>query len=315
MLAVNGKKIDAQSGTDGYVRLYRRWKKGDRIDLTLPLEPRVILGDHKNEGKIAVMYGPLVLAADEALLGTGPTDPPLPLKAVAVAGTSLEALQVTPEPAPDAVKSWPGAQVFRVNAVRRGMDPQSAGSRVPVRLIPFADAGGTGTDYKVWLPVAGSSTRAVNLLLPGKESRSRRGNLSGSINDGDFQSTVVTWNGKYADEDWFAVSLDEPVTIQRVVFTHGQNFHDGGWFDTTKSKPQVQVRRTPGGPWETVGELGSYPATSATNSAGLEPGAHFACQLKEPVKACAVRVVGVPTRGDNTQQAFSSCAELEAFAN
>ena len=29
----------------------------------------VIIGDHKNEGKIAVLYGPLVLAADEALLG------------------------------------------------------------------------------------------------------------------------------------------------------------------------------------------------------------------------------------------------------
>lgn len=314
-VAVNGKKVSAKRGTDGYVRLYRRWRRGDRIDLTFPLRPQVIVGDHKNEGKIAVLYGPLVLAADEALLGADSTNPAWPLKAVAAAGTNVAALDVRPEPAPAAVKTWPGAEVFRINALRRGVDPQSAGARRSVRLIPFADAGETGTDYKVWLPTAGAPSTADDLLLPGQESRSRRGNGSGSINDGDYQSTVVTWNGKPAVEDWFAVSLEEPVTIQRVVFTHGMNFHDGGWFDSSKSRPQVQVRRTAEGPWETVGELVSYPATTATSSAGLEAGTHFTCRLKKPVKACAVRVIGVPACGDNTQQAFSSCAELEAFAN
>jgi hypothetical protein len=275
----------------------------------------VIVGDHKNEGKIAVLYGPLVLAADQALLGADSTGPAWPLKDVAAAGTTLAALDVRPEPAPDAVKTWPGAEVFRINALRREADPQSAGARRTVRLIPFADAGETGTDYKVWLPLVGASRTAGDLLLPGKESRSRHGNLSGSINDGDYQSTVVTWNGKPSAEDWFAVSLEEPVSIQRVVFTHGMNFHDGGWFDTSKSRPQVQVRRTADGPWETVGELVSYPATTATSSAGLQAGTHFACPLKEPVKACAVRVIGVPACGDDAHQAFASCAELEAFAN
>jgi hypothetical protein len=91
------------------------------------------------------------------------------------------------------------------------------------------------------------------------------------------------------------------------------NFHDGGWFDTAKSKPLVQVRLTPDGPWETVGELTSYPATTATNAKRLQPGDRFTCQLKEAVKACAVRVLGTPASGDNVQQSFSSCTELEAF--
>ena len=121
LLAVNGKKLIARSGTDGYLQVHRTWRKGDRIDLTLPLEPRVIVGDHKNEGKIAVFYGPLVLAADEALVSLGQGDSPaLPLKDIAAAGTTLEALNVTPEPAPESLKSWPGAQVFRINALRRG---------------------------------------------------------------------------------------------------------------------------------------------------------------------------------------------------
>ena len=314
-LAVNGKKLTVETGPDGYVRIRRSWKKGDRVALTLPLEPRVIAGDHKNQGKIAVAYGPLVLAADQALVGNSSADSPaLPLKAVAAGGATLDALNVTPEPAPESLRTWPGAQVFRINAGQRGADSTGKENIVPVRLVPFADAGERGSDYKVWIPLPGGGSSSGNLLVTGKESRSRRGNMGGSINDEDFQSTVVTWDGKPASQDWFAVSLEAPVTISRVVFTHGMNFHDGGWFDTGKAKPQVQVRLSPDGEWETVGELDSYPATTATSAGGLQPGDHFTCQFKEPLKACAVRVIGTPASGDNLQQAFSSCSELEAFS-
>jgi hypothetical protein len=107
----------------------------------------------------------------------------VPLKAVAAAGPTLADLDVRPEPAPPNVKSWPGARVFRINAVtRKPVDSLPAGSPVSLRLIPFADAGGTGSDYKVWLPLR-TSTAASNLLLEGQEARSRPGNMSGSINE------------------------------------------------------------------------------------------------------------------------------------
>ncbi len=106
---------DMKRETGGYWTVTREWQKGDRVELRFKLEPRVVVGDHKNQGKVAVLYGPLVLAADEALLGATNRS----LKAISAAGTNLAALDVTPEPAPDAVKSWPGAQVFRVNALAR----------------------------------------------------------------------------------------------------------------------------------------------------------------------------------------------------
>jgi DUF1680 family protein len=111
-LRVNARKVTVERGLDGYVALRREWKKGDRVQLRFKLEPRVLVGDHKNEGRLAVLYGPLVLAADEALLG----DKQCPLTALGVASATLAALQVTPKPAPDKLKSWPGAQVFRINA-------------------------------------------------------------------------------------------------------------------------------------------------------------------------------------------------------
>jgi uncharacterized protein len=295
--------------TAGYWSVTREWKPGDRIELRFMLEPRVVVGDHRNQGKVAVLYGPLVLAADEALLGaTNRT-----VNAVSMTGATVSALAVKPEPAPDMVKSWPGAQVFKVNAIaRRGTGGLKAGTPFQVRLIPFADAGGTSTPYKVWLPL-GLASSSGNLLLDGQESRSRTGNVGGSINDEDLQSFVVTFTNQKKSEDWFAVTLDQPETINRVVFVHGQTFHDGGWFDTNAGKPRIQVKAAKDASWETVGELADYPAATASDGAGLKGGERFTCQLAKPVKTFALRVIGKPACGDNPQQAFSSCAELQAF--
>ena len=72
-------------------------------------------------------------------------------------------------------------------------------------------------------------------------------------------------------------------------------------------------RRTNRDAVETVGELSDYPATTATDNKKLKPGQTFTLCLPEPVKAVAVRVIGVPACGDNPKQAFSSCAELQGF--
>jgi hypothetical protein len=251
----------------------------------------------------------LVLAADAALLGAEGAR----LAAVSAAGTNLDKLGVTPEPAPEVVRSWAGARVFRINAMaRKPAGNLPAGGPFQVRLIPFADAGGTGSSYKVWLPLGLASTNG-NVLLDGNEGRSRMGNIGDSIIDGDLQSFVVTLSEKLPTEDWFAVTLDEPAAITRVVFAHGRTFHNGGWFNTSAGKPRVQVKTTMEGQWETVGELQDYPATTALDPAGLKGGECFTCRLASPMNVVVVRVVGKPATGDNPRVAFSSCAELQAF--
>ena len=113
-----------------------------------------------------------------------------------LAGSDIAALDVKPEPAPDKVKTWSGSQVFSLNAVAK----KKAGETTPalrVRLIPFADAGGTGSLYRVWLPLVNGQSE--NLLRFGTESRSREGNANGSITS-DFDSLVVTFDGQPASE-------------------------------------------------------------------------------------------------------------------
>ncbi len=305
----NGQPVPINPGPDGYVALKQQWKQGDQVALWFKLEPSVVLGDHKNQGKVAVLYGPLVLAADEALLGTAAHS----LTAVSAAGTTVAALGVEPEPAPEGFKFWPGAEVFRMNAIaRKRTDSLRAGAPMQIRLVPFADAGETGTSYKVWLPLALAPANG-NLLLDGQETRSRHGNVDGSIIDDDFRSFVVTFNNQPRAEDWFAVTLDQPDTVSRVVFAHGQTFHDGGWFDASAGKPRIQVKTSKDGAWETAGELKDYPATTSTDAAGLKGGERFTCQFSQPTKVLAIRVLGKPACGDNARQAFASCAELQAF--
>lgn len=155
--------------------------------------------------------------------------------------------------------------------------------------------------------------RPGNLLEAGKESRSRRGNKEASINDGDFDTFVVTFDGKSLGNDWFAVTLDKVVTIRSVVFGHGKVFPDGGWFDSSAGKPKVQVQLARGGTWQTVGEISSYPETTVENNGGLSDGQKFTCKLAKPVNGIAVRVTGKPSGGKYPGQTFSSCSELQAY--
>lgn len=311
VVQVNGKPVDHAAGADGYVALRREWTRADRIELEFKLEPRLLVGTHKNEGKVAVFYGPLVLAADEALLGADKVK----LNALGINDPDLESLHFKPEPAPESVKTWSDAEVFGVDAItRKASGTEPAGHSERIRLVPFADAGQTGTSYKVWLPCS-ELPESKNLLLDGLETRSRKGNVGGSVIDGDVQTIAVTYNGKAANQDWYAVKLDDPVIIGRVVFFHGQTFHDGGWFDASRGKPRVQIRSSADGPWENAGRFDDYPATTATNPAGLKGGEPFTCTLRKPTKIYAIRVIGNPACGDNSQQSFSSCAELEAFSS
>lgn len=176
-----------------------------------------------------------------------------------------------------------------------------------LKLVPFAEAGAGGSRYKVWLPTPSGR----NLLLGGRTSQSRAGVIQGSLVDDDITTYSTTRNGQSAHEDWYAVHLDGPVAIQVVRFAHGASFPEGGWF---AGKPRVQIKPERSADWETVGTLDSYPETTATDSQKLLAGWMFTLRLAKPVSAVAVRIVGVPASGTSTTEAFSSAAEIQAFA-
>ena len=296
-ISVNSKSVKAVTGKDGYAAIKRKWAKGDKLELNFKLEPRVIVGDHGNVGKIAIMYGPLVLAADEATLGKEG----LPIGAISIGNPDLASLAIKAEPASGKVKTWPHALVFSCNVVAHEK-PQE------IRLMTFADAGSFDESYKIWLPLS------RNVLTDGTESRSRKGDGTGSIIDEAETTFANTSDGKWPKEDWYAVTLKEAKTITRVVFMHGKTQNVGGWFDASAGKPRIQIQTSAGGEWTDAGELKDYPATTGKSAGPLKEGESFHCQLAAPVKVFGVRITGKPTFGGNPNQAFSTCAELQAFA-
>lgn len=276
----------------------RLWKNGDRVFLDLHLAVRVVKGEKTNANRSALLWGPLVLAYDTK------RNPGLPPPgALALAGNTPPTLS----------RGSRTTLAFTEKVRTAARAGQTARNAV---FVPFAEAGADGGRYQVWLRAPGSELGASDSLLAfGQETRSRPGNAEGTITDGDANTFVVTFNGQKPEMDWFSVTLDTPVSVRRIVFAHGHAFHDGGWFDVAGGdKPRVEVRRAPGGPWESVGTLADYPDTTATNAKNLKNGQTFTLRLAEPQIVVAVRVVGKPACGDNPKQAFASCGELEAFA-
>jgi DUF1680 family protein len=61
-LSVNGKKVDVTQQPGEYIALERRWKKGDKVELTLPMQTHLEkMPDGSNY--YAILHGPIVLAA------------------------------------------------------------------------------------------------------------------------------------------------------------------------------------------------------------------------------------------------------------
>lgn len=58
-VSVNGKRRAAQAGS--FARIEREWKTGDRIELELPMKPRVEAIDAQHPDTVALLMGPLVL--------------------------------------------------------------------------------------------------------------------------------------------------------------------------------------------------------------------------------------------------------------
>jgi hypothetical protein len=300
-VAVDGKNVSPRNSRDGYIALQRRWVDGDKIQLHLKMEPQVVVGDHKNDGKIAVLYGPLVLAVDADASNLSSDA----LEEFRITTTNPKKLRIIADEPPAKFKTWPAAHAFRVMTDN---DP------LPVRLIPFADAGSTGADYKVWLPY-GTPQPNRNLLLNGIETRSRKQSMGNSIIDNNFKTFANTSIGKPAKEDWFTVLLQKPVVITRVIVAHGRTEHNGGWFDASVGKPRLQIKVEGAEKWKNLCDIKDYPATTATSPAGLTGGERFVCKLDKPVEIVGIRVIGKPACGDDPNQSFATCAELQAYSD
>jgi DUF1680 family protein len=306
-VSISNDTFQPEPGT--YLKVKRLWRRGDVVRFSFPFVPQVHVGSGSNEGRVAVTAGPLVLALDQ-------TDNPgirIP-QYVALRGLAAEDCKFESEPA-KGNRSWQDETLWACNA--RDLTPAAQGKEGKCRVLlrPFLDAGSwNSTGYAVWLrvPNAVLNGDAIGPFMFGRELYSSYGNVNGSIADGDSGTFRVTYDGRPQEQAFFAVAIEIPVSICRAVYVAGKTFHDGGWFDTADGKPKLQVKKTLDSPWVDVAVFEDYPAATATDPKGIQPGKRFIVRF-EPVQAVAIRIIGKPASGDNPAQAFASCAELAAF--
>lgn len=67
LLKINGKPFVCKED-NGYISISRKWKKGEIIEMNLPMEVKKVVTNEKvegNKGKVSLEYGPIVYAIEE----------------------------------------------------------------------------------------------------------------------------------------------------------------------------------------------------------------------------------------------------------
>jgi len=308
-IRINKQATALEVGADGYAILRRTWQGGDTIELTLPMEVRAIIGEHTNAGKAAFSRGPLILA-----LAGYPLSPGKKMHRV----DSLALADPKNFKTERHTKSDGSSELLLTVLARDPWNPLHNFNPAGFPLVPFAEAGGQGEAYNVWIPLFNAPH--FNLATMAEESRSRsvpfkEVHRAPALNDGNTFAAVTTDDGHPAGEDWFALTLPHPQPVTQVVFYHGRPAKNGGWFDASAGKPRVQIQAKEGAAWETIGELADYPATTSADKATLGWSNRFEFKPAKPVRAIAVRVIGTPAGGEDPATAHASACELEWYGD
>ena len=129
---------------DGYVEIDRTWTDEDQVKIQLDMTPALVPGGPAYPEHVAVRRGPQVLAADERLNpGKGAWMNDLWLTGVASAEPELR------DAAAGLPAQWRGGQAYAIGGyfgnAGLGKEP------LEVVLVPVADAGQMGGEYRVWL--------------------------------------------------------------------------------------------------------------------------------------------------------------------
>jgi hypothetical protein len=155
-VSINGEPVSVD-GTSDAVTLSRKWKKGDIIELNLPMRPRLIEANplvEEAKNQIAVMRGPIVYCLEGQDIADGirindiilPADIRLTEKKITIDEHEMIALEG------DALitntKPWNNQTLYR------DLRPATK-KKVHIRLIPYYAWDNRGIDdMSLWLPVS-----------------------------------------------------------------------------------------------------------------------------------------------------------------
>jgi hypothetical protein len=256
ILKINGQAVPLIL-KKGYVRLARRWKPGDVVELALPMPIRRVVAHpsvEADEGRVALERGPIVFAAE------WPDNPGGHVRNLLLS----DDVNLTTEFRADLLG---GVQVVKGSAVALAYDEKGDVNRREQAFlaIPYYAWANRGPgEMTVWIPSRQTSARPQP--LPTLASRARvttspGGRNARAVNDQneprssrDGSSSFFHWWPQKGTKEWIEYELDEPSTVSEVAVY---------WFDDTGSgecrlPASWRVLYKDGGEWKPVEAVGPY---------------------------------------------------------
>lgn len=155
LISVNGKLQEAPFEGGEYAILQRKWKKGDVVELTLPMEVRLIESNplvEQTRNQIAVKRGPLVYCIES---------PDLPDNRIfeVLIPSSIELHPVEIEVNETEIMALEGTALIQGSnpwdgSLYRTLSTTNTLEELKIRLIPYFAWGNRGhSEMSVWMPV------------------------------------------------------------------------------------------------------------------------------------------------------------------
>jgi len=251
---VNGKAVPLKL-SKGYVTLDRNWKKGDAIELSLPMPVRRVVSNERvlaDRGRVAVQRGPIVYCAEGPDNGGKIRNLLLPDSAV-----------LAPAKRPDLLGG-----VVTLTGTAQALEAMADGTikrdPKPLTLIPYYAWAHRGrSEMAVWL--AHRDDVAKPTPLPTIATRSKVSTSGGTnpaaINDGmepaymgDTSNVFFHWWPKKGTTEWVEYALAEPATVSESTLY---------WFDDTghgecRVPESWRLLYKDGDEWKPVEPTGTY---------------------------------------------------------
>jgi hypothetical protein len=308
------------------------WRPGDQVRIRMDMSVRVVGGGPTYPDFVAVQRGPQVLALEKSLNA----DVPFLSRAALTKGQDAPALRTA------TASGWRGKQVYEIDGLagvrESGASGQLRSTPRKLKLVPFADA----RNYRVWLTtpdrlrndipsaVVGARVYMSHVSTTGTAAERLAAAVHEYLTD-DLPNTFLAVDSRETDVStlpgsrtpksdgtvWFVAASPEPIKLARARFRHGPLGEQGGWFDSSRLKPRLQIARQPMRvwsqdlralkefpTWEDVAVFESYPQTDGDRVPTFDPARVFEVVLPQPIEVHAIRLVGWPARNTVT------CAEL-----
>ena len=277
-LKVNGAPVPLELAK-GFARVERQWRKGDTLEIVLPMPVRRVLAHEKvaaDQGKVALQRGPIVFAAE------WPDNPDGRVRNL-----------VLPDGAPLASEFRPdllgGVQVVkaRVAALSRDREGRIERREQDLVAIPYYAWANRGPgEMTVWLPAREDATRvrpfptvaskAMATSSEGGRQASGMAVLARAVNDqdeprasNDPTNGYFHWWPKKGTTEWLQYDLAETTTVSAVeVYWYDDSPTGGG----IRPPAAWRVLYRDGAEWKPVEAAGAYGVElDRFNRVGFKP--------------------------------------------